>query len=313
MSDSKNKPVNFSQPINYLKVNFTKIGVSMLYYPIIVSYVAYSEALEEANQLVELNGGDSEEAINKYCEAIDLFNYKEIKTFINDSIIELSSLLLKDDEDDFFNKNYLDLKYITKKFDINESQVQKLRSQLYNFFRIVNNELGEMERSYKRIENIFEKAGDTATGLRNGITGGAVGATVGSFLLPGIGTVLGGLAGGYFLNKNSENKSTEKFYEELTNYATHCDRVINHLGSNGRELYKTLESFINGHYRNNIRQMYFELKEAGHSADQIMTEFFKHDMNLVNETLNSNIDEDDNSSMKTNEIIEEVHGFLKEY
>lgn len=314
MSDKNSSSVNFSKPINYVKTNFAKLGTTMFYFPLLVSYSNFSEKIEEASSLAEKEGNDSEIVISKFAEAIELFNYKEVKTFINDSVLEISSLLNATDEDtDFFKQNYPNLHPITKKYELSESATQQLRNQLFSFFRILNNELAEMERAYRKMESIFEKSNDNSSNLRNGWTGGLIGAGIGSVLLPGIGTAIGAAAGGYLMNRDKNKKTVENFYHELTIYSEHADRIVNALGNNAKELYKILEKFVDKYYKNNARGIYLELQKENHNADKIFTEFFNHEIQEVNNLLTAKLDDEDPESGTYNDIIIEVQEFLNEY
>ena len=313
MSEENNKSVSFAKPVNYLKINFAKAGTTILFYPILVSYSNYTEKLEEANKLAEMEGENSEKVVSKFTEAIELFNYKEVKTYINDSVLELSSSPFNIEEEDFFKENYPELSSLVAKYEISENATQHLRNQLFSFFRIINNELSEMERSYRKMEAIFDKSNDNSTNLRNGWTGGLIGAGIGSVLFPGVGTAIGAAAGGYLMNKDKNKKAVENFYHELHSYCEHSDRIINALGNNAKELYKILEKFADTYYKNNVRGLYLELKKKNQDADVIMTEYFNHEIQLINTTLTENLDDEEPDAGSLKDVINEVQEFLNEY
>ena len=214
---NEQKQVNFTKPIKIKKNNFAKICISMCYYPIFTKYRGFVGAVTETTQEVESKGKLTTKTFNDYIESIDIFNYKEIKDHIDNFSVSIANSLL-DEKKDFFANNYREISVITDKYKISVKDTQDLRNRLISYFRVVNSELIEMEKSYKTLENLIAVTHDQTSNARSGLTGGAVGGGLGSILLPGVGTIVGGLAGSWFMNKNREKNIIQKGKNHILSY-----------------------------------------------------------------------------------------------
>jgi len=307
-----NNNVNFSVPIKYLRENSSKLMVSMLYYPIFIQYFYFQEEINEAHKIFERDGKLSDEAFTKYSKGLEIFHYMEIKKFVDEMPVEIAKELL-DDADNFFKKNYLDIQHITYKYALTDAHAQQFRNKLMNCLRIVYSNLTEMEKAWRYINNTLGQRGDNVSNIRTGMTGGTMGAVIGSFIMPGVGTFLGGAIGGYLMSKGRDNQLIDKCGEYVDIYINESSALMNKLIGNAKELYMIFSGLFDYIYLKAGKKLYNDLEENGCDANKIFTDYLKYDINTLDNILKSNVYEEQPDSCTWDEAIEFVHKSIRNW
>ena len=140
---------------------------------------------------------------------------------------------------------------------------------LFSHIRIFQNDLVELDKAARSLNNLFNASNDTAASFRQGFIGGTVGMAIGSVIFPGVGTFIGSLVGGYLMSQNRKDKILQQIDELIKNYIYYSRSLVNKLVENSKELYMVLGRIYEDTIIKKDRRIYFEMKKIDKDVDKI--------------------------------------------
>lgn len=309
-SNSSTPKVNFSQDIKFIQQSFTKIIVTLLAYPLISAKETVDTLVNTGNLFLIANDmKPTPKIVNDLYQVTGYFNYKAIRDHINSVCNDLPSYLLAQNDHSFFDP-YPDLLSIEKHYYKKASDIQILRSRLNSVCTIFNSNLFEMEKFYQRINSISESQSDSIGQIRTSVTGSTLGFMLGSFILPGIGSVVGTGLGGYFMNKKRTDDSCLKVYELLSAYINESNTFFNSLMLHLKELYSICMEVFQKFTQENDVKMYYEMKKVRpDDIDIIFDQFLKNSI----EDIKSYLIEPDEDGITMQEKFSVVESYIHQY
>ena len=302
--------LTFAQPVKVLRDHFSKIILTSFYTPVLVRYAEFEEKYQNGISQLDREKGLDDNTLPIFMDAIDTFSFEELKNHSNNFPINIGQMLFNW-EDDFFKSRYVDINPIFNKYTPSEIQIQSLRNSLISFTRIFYSDMAEMEKSWRFIQSAITQANDTSANTRSGLTGGSIGALLGSLVLPGIGTVIGGAAGGWWMGKNRTENIISQISTHIDNYTNHTRNLIKLFHSSARELYLLSGKIYEEVQLNKIRKTYYEIKKSRKDADIIAEEYFKFHLTDIESFYKTQMYE--NSDYSWGEAIDYVENFLKNF
>lgn len=277
------------------------VSISIFYTPILLMYDAFAEASNNVEEIGNNDDYNSVDYSNVMIETIDLFNADSIRKYINDTIIEYTSGWNSNAIDEFIKNKYdsitfkSDEHFNCEDYAITEVEIQQLRDKLFSFFRIFESELNGMSNCLQKVEKLIKESDDLTNTLRGGLTGGAIGGIIGSILLPGIGTVAGAAAGGYFLNKNKTNKSQSALINIYNDYINHSNQLVELMKKNASNFLVIIEHFTAYIYESRLNKLYYQAEALNLSGEEVVINFLKSEINGINLLLEDKFEEEEDS------------------
>ncbi len=274
---------NHIEQINYIKNNFTKYTLANYYYPLIISYL---EFLDEWDYYEEL---ENEDIINFYFNNINSFNYRNIKSYINNTLVfDIVGSLEEGLESGYFDEYYEHLKGGIENYLVDDDRIAHLGKKLFDIHQDISINIKDMGQTYRSIIDVID-------GMDNEL-----------FLILH-----------YNFNNSNEDNNEEQFDslgEKLNkkfglNFQQ-SENLIRLLCVKAKEIHEVIESYVDEYYTENVKSIYNELKNSAHSADDIITELFKSRINKISNILYSKYNEDDEDSPLVHEVIEYVYDFV---
>ncbi len=304
-----NSSVSFASPIRVIKDNYSKFVLTTFLGPIFFRYSNFEEKLEEAFNNFNSDEGLNEESLPLFLEAISFFDIYQIKEIVNQFPILLSKSFFE--TDDYLFNDHPNILAALEKYSLNEIQIQGFRNSLMSYTRIFFNDLAELEKSYKVMESLLNQANDATANTRSGLTGGAIGATIGSFLFPGLGTIAGGFLGGYFMGKTRTDGIIDQVANAIDTYIEHTRSLIQLMVENSKELYLLSGRMYEEIQVKRMRNVYFETKKANKEIDFIFTEYYKQQLKESEDLFLQKCDDEDNDSPTWGDLSNFVYNFIK--
>ena len=304
------KEISFAQPIRVLRDNFAKMILTAFYMPILIRYSNFEDKFQEAIGKINPEEGLTDETLPLFTEAVSLFNFEEIKSIIGEFPVNIGQMIYNW-QDDFFESQYKELKPVFQRHAPDERCVQGARNSLLSFTRIFHNDLIELEKSWRYIDSALNQANDSTANTRSGLTGGSIGAIIGSIVFPGLGTIAGGALGGYLMTKNRTDNLLSQVASHIDNYANHTRNLIKVLHNNARELYLVAGRLYDDSQVKKLRSSYFELKKTRKDVELVFNSYLDYHLKDVQSFYSTRISEDNTATW--GEASEYVHNFLKNY
>lgn len=209
------------------------------------------------------------------------------------------------------SQHYTELKPVFLKYSADERTVQAARNGLLSFTRIFHNDLVELEKSWRYIDSSLNQANDSTANTRTGLTGGSIGAIIGSIVFPGLGTIAGGALGGYLMTKNRTDNLLSQATTHIDNYANHTRHLIKLLHDNAKELYLLAGRMYDQFQVRKLRSSYFELKKSRADVEQVFNEYLDYHLKDVQSFYSTQIS--DNDTATWGQAAEYVFNFVKNY
>jgi hypothetical protein len=284
--------------------------LTAFYTPILMRYSNFEDEFQAAIERIKPEQGLDDETLPLFLNAVSQFNFEEVKTLIGEFPVNIGQMLYNW-QDDFFEQHYAELKPVFQKYAADERTVQNARNGLVSFTRIFHNDLIELEKSWRYIDSALNQANDSTANTRTGLTGGSIGAIIGSIVFPGLGTIAGGALGGYLMTKNRTDNLLSQATNHIDNYANHTRHLIRLLHDNAKELY-LLAGRIYDHFQvKKLRSAYFELKNTRTDVEQVFNAYLDYHLKDVQSFYSTQIAEGDTSTW--GQAAEYVSNFIKNY
>jgi hypothetical protein len=272
---------SFAEPIRIVRDNTQKLLLTSFYFPLFVPYCNLEEKIGPAFQSLGEKRIDGE-TLPSFIDALSEFDFEMIKEIFNKYPLLISQALLQTDEDDkFFSEMHGSVKPIFAKHSPTEQKLQSARNSLQNFSRIFYSDVSELEKAWRYIDSSLKQTQDTTANVRQGMTGGAIGAALGTMLFPGLGTVAGGALGGYVMSKMRNNSIVDQIHEHVIKYYQSSRNIIGLLHNHARECYLINGRIFDEFVLARVKATYSEIKSTYPAADTFVIDYVRNQESII--------------------------------
>jgi hypothetical protein len=286
---------------------------SMFLYPFVEIYLLILKEIEFID--TNVNNPDKEKEVwDATWRIVDLLNPQEIRSILECWITQFPQDEIENDSRwlGVLSSQNSEVGKIVKKYELTSSHLNWIRSQINSLLSPLFRKLNTADVIYREIKLKDERTKDITTAIREGTIGATMGVAIGSLIFPGIGTILGGLAGGFLSRILSQGQKQQHLWDaihkDLLNWFQEFFDAVIVVSKDIEKLYRDIFQRL----KVRDRRIYNEIQAAGLDATSIFLKSLRQEWEMLEKMKDKKI-ADDPASPSLVELITDVENFLKSY